>query len=112
MSGEINVVSNVPRDPDLVLSLHGELLRVLDPTDGTFHRELGTTHDELISQTPYRFILNARGEETPTQILGAACSFSGRISALKVPSAANERDTVSTFCLTHSLLAKSFQSGR
>lgn len=84
-------LKGAPRDPDLVLSLHCELLRVLDLTDGTFHRELGTTRDELISQTPSRFILNARGEETPTQILGAACSFSGRISALKVPSAANER---------------------
>jgi RES domain-containing protein len=83
-------LKGAPRDPDLVLSLRCELVRVLDLTDARLYRDLGTTHDELVSLTPSRFILNARGEETPTQSLGAACSFSGRISALKVPSAANE----------------------
>ncbi len=39
--------------------------------------------------------MNARGDETPTQALGSACSFSGRISALKVPSAAHKEG----FCL-------------
>jgi hypothetical protein len=78
-----------PRDPDLVLSLRCEFARVLDLTDDRLYGELGTTRDELVSLTPSRFILNARGEETPTQTLGAACSFSGGISALKVPSAAN-----------------------
>ncbi|MEZ2346414.1 RES family NAD+ phosphorylase [Terriglobus sp. RCC_193] len=78
-----------PRDPDLVLSLRCDLVRVLDLTDDAFLGELGTSQEELVSLTPSRFILNARGEETPTQILGAACSFSGSISALKVPSAAN-----------------------
>lgn len=80
----------VPRNPDLVLSLRCELARVLDLTKDTFYRDLGTTHDELVSLTPSRFIANARGEETPIQSLGAACSFSGRISALKVPSAAHD----------------------
>lgn len=79
-----------PRDPDLVLSIRCELARVLDLTDARLYGDLGTTHDELVSLTPSRFILNARGNETATQVLGAACSFSGRISALKVPSAANE----------------------
>jgi RES domain-containing protein len=83
-------LKGAPRDPDLVLSLRCELARVLDLTDARLYRDLGTTHDELVSLTPSRFILNARGDETPTQSLGAACSFSGRISALKVPSAANE----------------------
>jgi hypothetical protein len=83
-------LKGAPRDPDLVLSLRCELARVLDLTDESFLRELGTTRDELINLTPSRFILNARGEETPTQTLGAACSFSGSISAMKVPSAANE----------------------
>lgn len=83
-------LQGVPRNPDLVLSIRCELARVLDLTVDTFYRELGTTREELVSFTPSRFILNARGEETPTQRLGAACSFSGRISALKVPSAANE----------------------
>ena len=77
------------RDPDLVLSLRCNLARVLDLTDESFYRELGTTRHELVSLTPSRFILNAHGKETPTQILGAACSSSGRISALKVPSAAH-----------------------
>ena len=80
----------VPRNPDLVLSLRCELARVLDLTNSKFYKELGTTRDELVSLTPSRFIANARGEETPTQSLGAACSFSGRISALKVPSAAHQ----------------------
>jgi RES domain-containing protein len=84
-----------PRNPDLVLTLRCDLKRVLDLTVDTCYRELGTTHEELISFTPSRFLANARGLETPTQKLGAACSFSGHISALKVPSAANETG----FCL-------------
>jgi hypothetical protein len=83
------------RDPDLVLSLRCELARVLDLTDEGYLRELGTTRHELVSMNPSRFILNARGEETPTQILGSACSFSGHISALKAPSAASGEG----FCL-------------
>jgi RES domain-containing protein len=83
-------LKGAPRDPDLILSLRCELARVLDLTDARLYGDFGTTHDELVSLSPSRFILNARGEETPTQALGAACSFSGRISALKVPSAANE----------------------
>jgi RES domain-containing protein len=82
-------LKGAPRNPDLVLTLRCELARVLDLTDERLLRELGATRDELINLTPSRFILNARGEETPTQALGAACSFSGGISALKVPSAAN-----------------------
>jgi RES domain-containing protein len=89
------LLKGAPRDPDLVLSLHCELARVLDLTDERFYRELGTSRDELVSLSPSRFIQNARGEETTTQTLGAACSFTGRISALKVPSAANDTG----FCL-------------
>jgi hypothetical protein len=74
-----------PRNPDLVLTLRCELTRVLDLAVETCYRELGTTRAELVSLTPSRFIANARGEETPTQSLGAACFFSGHISALKVP---------------------------
>jgi RES domain-containing protein len=77
-----------PRSPDLVLSLRCELSHVLDLTKDGFYHELGTSRDELVSLTPSRFIVNARGDETATQSLGAACSSSGRISALKVPSAA------------------------
>lgn len=93
----------VARDPDLVLSLRCGLARVLDLTDASYYNELGTTRDELVSLSPSRFIANARGEETPTQSLGAACSFSGRISALKVPSASHREG----YCLdifTDSLL--------
>jgi len=82
-------LKGAPRDPDLVLSIRCELACVLDLTDENFLSELGTSRDELVSLNPSRFILNARGEETPTQKLGAACSFSGSISAMKVPSAAN-----------------------
>jgi hypothetical protein len=88
-------LQGAPRDPDLLLSLHCELARVLDLTQDNFYKEIGTTRDELVSLSPSRFIVNARGEETPTQSLGAACSFSGSVSALKVPSAANEQG----FCL-------------
>jgi RES domain-containing protein len=88
-------LKGAPRDPDLVLSLRCNLARVLDLTDEHFHRELGTTRHELVSLSPSRFILNPHGKETPTQTLGAACSFSGRISALKVPSAAHS----SGYCL-------------
>jgi RES domain-containing protein len=88
-------LKGAPRDPDLVLSLRCDLARVLDLTDEHFHRELGTTHQELVSLSPSRFILNAQGRDTSTQTLGAACSFSGRISALKVPSAAHS----SGYCL-------------
>ena len=83
-------LAGVARDPDLVLSLRCEFARVLDLTVNSFYRDLGTSREELVSFTPSRFIANASGDETPTQELGAACSFSGRISAIKVPSAANE----------------------
>lgn len=88
-------LQGAPRNPDLMLTLRCELSRVLDLTDRHIYRELGTTQDELVSLTPSRFILNARGGETPTQRMGAACSFSGAISALKVPSAAHKDG----FCL-------------
>lgn len=85
-----------PRNPDLVLTVECALSRVLDLTVDTLYTELGTSLDELTSLTPSRFIVNARGEETPTQRLGAAYSFSGNISAIKVPSAAPLRAFVST----------------
>ena len=80
-----------PRDPDLILTLECSLLRVLDLTVPDLYLELGTSHDELVSASPSRFILNARKKLTPTQQLGAACFRSGRISALKVPSAPNPK---------------------
>ena len=88
-------LKGVPRNPDLVLTIECALSRVLDLTVDTLYAELGTSLDELTSLTPSRFILNARGEETPTQRLGAACSFGGNISAIKVPSAAHPQG----FCL-------------
>jgi RES domain-containing protein len=82
---------DAPRDPDLILTLECILLRVLDLTVLDLHADLGTCGEELVSSVPSRFILNARNEETPTQQLGSACFRSGRISALKVPSAANPK---------------------
>jgi hypothetical protein len=78
-----------------MLTIQCTLLRVFDLTVDDFYAELGTTLEELTSSSPSRFILNARGLETPTQRLGAACSFSGNISAIKVPSAAHPQG----FCL-------------
>jgi hypothetical protein len=49
------------------------------------------TYDELVSGLSSRFILNARKKLTPTQQLGTACFRSGRISAVKVPSAQNAK---------------------
>ena len=78
-----------PRNPDLILTLECTLLRVLDLTIEDLYADLGTSHEELVSNTPSRFLANARNQETPTQQLGQACFRSGRISALKVPSAVN-----------------------
>jgi RES domain-containing protein len=78
-----------PRNPDLILTLECTLLRVLDLTIEALYADLGTSHEELVSNTPSRFLANARNQETPTQQLGQACFRSGRISALKVPSAVN-----------------------
>jgi RES domain-containing protein len=88
-------LEGVPRNPDLILTVQCELLRVLDLTVPDRYDALGTTREELVSSNPSRFILNARGEETPTQRLGSACSYSGGVSALKVPSAAHPAG----FCL-------------
>ena len=78
-----------------MLTIDCALVRVLDLTSDALYADFGTSREELISSTPSRFILNARGEQTPTQKLGAACSASGSISALKVPSALNSDG----FCL-------------
>lgn len=86
---------DVPRNPELVLTLEVTLLYVLDLTDPALCSQLGTSRKELVSATPSRFILNAQGKTTPTQDLGAACYLSDQISALKVPSAAH----LEGFCL-------------
>lgn len=80
-------LQGVPRDPELVLTLECTLSRVLDLTIPELYSDLGTSREELVSLNPSRFIVNARKEETPTQLLGSACFRSERISALKVPSA-------------------------
>jgi RES domain-containing protein len=80
---------DVPRNPELVLTLEVTLLCVLDLTDPTVYAGLGISRQELTSETPSRFILNAQGKTTPAQDLGSVCYQSQRISALKVPSAAH-----------------------
>lgn len=82
-------LADVPRNPELLLTLEIALHAVLDVTHPDLCAQLGTSRDELISATPSRFILNARGNTTPTQDLGVACYATERISALKVPSAAH-----------------------
>jgi RES domain-containing protein len=84
-----------PRNPDLMLTLPCELIRVLDLRPLTTQRALGTAVDELISNVPSRHILNPKGQLTPTQILGRACHSAGTISAILTPSAANAEG----FCL-------------
>jgi len=83
-----------PRNPDLILTLECTLLRVLDLTVADLHADLGTSYEELVSSLPSRFIANARNRETPTQQLGLACFRTGRVSALKVLSAANPNGIV------------------
>jgi len=86
---------DVPRNPELVLTLEVALLCVLDLTDPVLCAKLGTSGEELVNTTTSRFILNSQGKTTPTQNLGAACRLGERISALKVPSAAHSGG----FCL-------------
>ena len=86
---------DVPRNPELVLTLEVTLLCVLDLTDVNLCAKLGTSAEELVSTVPSRFILNSQGKTTPTQELGTACYLSGRISALRVQSAAH----TDGFCL-------------
>jgi len=82
-------LADAPRNPELLLTLEIVLHAVIDLTKSDLCAHLGTSREELVSATPSRFILNARGKTTPTQDLGAACYASERISALKVPSAAH-----------------------
>jgi len=82
-------LADVPRNPELILTLEITLRRILDLTDAALCAALGTSREELISEIPSRFIINAQGKTTATQNLGAACHLSQRISALKVPSGAH-----------------------
>ena len=82
-------LADAPRNPELLLTLEVTLHAVLDLTQPDLCTQLGTSREELVSATPSRFILNARGKTTPTQDLGAAFYAIERISALKVPSAAH-----------------------
>jgi hypothetical protein len=68
---------------------------MLNLTDAGLLEQLGTSYEELIAESPSRFIENARGRITPTQQLGSACFRSGHISAIYAPSAANP----SGFCI-------------
>ena len=72
-----------------MLTLEITLQHMLDLIDEALCTALGTSREELVSDAPSRFILNPQGKPTPTQDLGAAVHLSERISALKVPSAAD-----------------------
>ena len=87
---EAGDLRGVPRNPDLVLTLECSLLSMLDLTDAGLLEQLGTSREELVAESPSRFIENARGRSTPCQQLGSACFRSGHISAIKAPSAANQ----------------------
>jgi RES domain-containing protein len=92
---EAGELRGVPRNPDLILTLECSLQSVLDLTDAGLLEQLGASQEELVAESPSRFIENARARSTPTQQLGSACFRSGHISAIKVPSAANP----SGFCI-------------
>jgi hypothetical protein len=90
-------LKGAPRNPELILSLKCKLSRVLDLTDASIVKALGTSLEELVAP---RFIAEAEKNPelasirttwkqlTPTQQLGLACFQSRNISALKAPSAA------------------------
>lgn len=50
------LLQGVPRDPDLMLSIRCELIRVLDLTEPHLYSEFGTHREELVSSIPSRFI--------------------------------------------------------
>jgi hypothetical protein len=54
-----------PRDPDLILTLECDLVRVLDLTVTQLYADLGTSAEELVSSVPSRFILNAHKRHLP-----------------------------------------------
>lgn len=65
--------------PYIHLGIDGRVRNVLDLTDDQTLERLGTTREELAS--PWRLI-QARGGEAPTQVLGRLARQSGRIEAL------------------------------
>jgi len=64
---EAGALRGAPRNPDLILTLECSLLSVLDLMDAELLKQLGTSYEELVAETPSRFIENARGRTTPTQ---------------------------------------------
>jgi hypothetical protein len=98
-------LKGAPRNPELILSLKCKLSRVLDLTDPTIARALGTSLEELVAP---RFIPEGKEEPestslpatlTATQQLGLACFQSRNISALKAPSAACQAAHKEGFCI-------------
>jgi hypothetical protein len=61
---EAGDLRGVPRNPDLVLTVECSLPSMLDLTDAGFPEQLGTSREELIAESPSRFIENARGRST------------------------------------------------
>jgi RES domain-containing protein len=84
-----------PRNPEITLALTIKLHRVLNLLSPNICQRLGTSYEELVSDTPSRFVWNEHYHDTPTQDLGFACYLNQGISGLMVPSAAH-RDG---FCL-------------
>jgi RES domain-containing protein len=76
---------DLPRSPELILTLEVRLLRILDLMDSHVRDTLGTSQNELIA--PY-FEDQLHGGEPSTQRLGRLVFTSERFSGLRVPSAA------------------------
>jgi RES domain-containing protein len=76
--------AHVVRDPFTVLQVGGQLTNVLDLTDGDRRAVLGTTTDELTA--PWRLKRSPR-----THALAVAAYESGRVLAIRTPSAANPK---------------------
>jgi RES domain-containing protein len=76
-------------DPQLLMTLDGELTAILDLTDVTIQQQLGTFPQELTGPwlVPQARFLAGQGPLPPTQRLAAEAFASKRVAGLRYPSA-------------------------
>jgi RES domain-containing protein len=98
----------VPRNPDLILTLECSLVSVLDLTEAAILEQLGMSYEELVAESPSRFIENARGRKTPTQNLGLACSAAATFRRSRFQARRILQVFASTFSLNACLKVNSF----
>jgi hypothetical protein len=102
----------IKRSPWVTLVIEGMLNRLLDLTDSSVQRRLGTTLAELtddwrMSQDEYR---KGKGPLPPTQLLGTAAYATGRIVGMRYRSARKTRDGVNVVVFPDRLIPDSHLS--